>query len=189
MKAPKAFRRFAVLWVLLAAGLMSGVLALPGGGEKQDKWALTAPNGLTFGFIKDYESYAFISAHYRSDLQEMHLIFGNSKAMAGYAEGAGNDGKPFPESATLVKVGYALSSNPSFPASIEPDALRRVEYITRDSLRFKDTGSWGYARFLRDPATDTFSPFGKDASFAKECFACHTIVAAKDFIFTRLTGR
>lgn len=189
MKSSILSRRLEIWGFLLLAGLLAGAAALPGNAPEQDKWALTAPNGLTFGFIKDYETYAFVAAHYRSDLQEMHLIFGNPKAMAGYDQGAGQDGKPFPEGATLVKVGYALNSNPNFPASIEPSTLRRVEFITRDSVRFKDTGNWGYARFIHDPASDTFSPYGKDKDFAQDCFKCHTIVASKDFIFTNLVKR
>jgi hypothetical protein len=109
--------------------------------------------------------------------------------MAAYADGAGQSGKPFPDGATLVKIGYSLKENPNFPASIEPDVLQRVEYITRDGARFRDTGAWGYARFVYDAKSGTFSPYGKDKDFAKECFACHAIVAKDDFIFTHYTQR
>jgi hypothetical protein len=189
MKMIEASRRTIAPWAVLPAVLLAAILALSGAAPEQDKWALTAPNGLTFGFIKGYESYAFVAAHYRKDIQEMHLIFGNPKAMAAYADGAGENGKPFPDGATLVKIGYSLNPDPGFAASIEPDTLRRVEFITRDSVRFKDTGNWGYARFVYDAASGSFSPFGTDKDFAKACFACHTLVAKRDFIFTRLVRR
>ena len=44
------------------------------------------------------------------------------------------------------------------------------------------TKGWAYAVFDSDPAADTFKP---DATGVVNCgFACHTKVAAKDYIFT-----
>jgi hypothetical protein len=54
----------------------------------------------------------------------------------------------------------------------------------KDSKRFTDTSGWGYARFIFDAKTATYAPYGKDATFVRECYQCHTIVKAKDFIFT-----
>jgi Cytochrome P460 len=51
--------------------------------------------------------------------------------------------------------------------------------------RFLDTGGWGFAQFNYDAASDTFTPDGSDANCG---YACHTIVAAKDYIFTAQTG-
>jgi len=51
--------------------------------------------------------------------------------------------------------------------------------------RFPDTGGWGFAQFNYDAASDTFAPDGCDANCG---YACHTIVAAKDYIFTAQTG-
>jgi Cytochrome P460 len=54
--------------------------------------------------------------------------------------------------------------------------------IEKNSKRFPDTKGWAYAPFDYDPASDTFKP---DASGVVNCgFACHTRVAAKDYIFT-----
>ena len=94
------------------------------------------------------------------------------------------------EAFLIAKHGPSVAEeNPDFTASIEPDVLRRVEYITRDSVRFKDTGAWGYARFVYDAKSGAFSPYGQGKDFAKECFACHSIVAKDDFIFTNYTRR
>ena len=62
-----------------------------------------------------------------------------------------------------------------------PDTLHDVDFIERNSKRFPDTGGWGYAQFNCDAASDTFTPDGSDAKCG---YACHTIVAAKDYIFT-----
>jgi hypothetical protein len=45
---------------------------------------------------------------------------------------------------------------------------------------------WGYAQFDYDPASDTFTPNGSGA----KCGAgCHTIVKAKDYVFTSYPKR
>jgi len=62
-----------------------------------------------------------------------------------------------------------------------PDTLRDVDFIERDSKKFPDSGGWGYAQFNYDPASDTFTPEGSGTNCG---YACHTIVAAKDYIFT-----
>lgn len=51
----------------------------------------------------------------------------------------------------------------------------------RPRRRFARTGGWGYARWLGAER----KPFGKDASFEQECFACHTPVKANDYVFTK----
>jgi hypothetical protein len=41
------------------------------------------------------------------------------------------------------------------------------------------------AQFLYDPVSDAFKPFGSDRSFGKRvCHQCHTVVRARDYIFT-----
>jgi hypothetical protein len=62
-----------------------------------------------------------------------------------------------------------------------PDTLHDVDFMARDSKRFADSGGWGYAEFDYDGASDTFKPLGNDAKCG---FGCHTIVAAKDYVFT-----
>ena len=67
-----------------------------------------------------------------------------------------------------------------------PDILKSVSFIEKDSKRFPNTGGWGYAQFHYDGASDTFQPFGNDAACGH---ACHTAVAAKDYIFTAYPKR
>ncbi len=91
---------------------------------------------------------------------------------------------PFPKGSIIVKMAWSEKQSPVFPPAFEPDVLKRVEFIIKNSTRFPDTNGWGYARFVYDAKTSTFTPYGKDASFVQECHQCHTIVKAKDFIFT-----
>jgi hypothetical protein len=66
--------------------------------------------------------------------------------------------------------------------------------MVKDSKRFADSGGWGYGLFEYDAATDTFAP-GDETSTppqshdAKCGFACHTIVQAKDYVFTAYPKR
>ena len=64
-----------------------------------------------------------------------------------------------------------------------------VGFMVKDSQRFADTGGWGWAQFNYDPASDTFTPATAadeppQENDAKCGFACHTIVEAKDYVFT-----
>lgn len=53
--------------------------------------------------------------------------------------------------------------------------------MVKDSARFKQTGGWGYARWVGNDQ----KPYGKDAGFVQECIACHTPVKDRDWVFTR----
>ena len=61
-----------------------------------------------------------------------------------------------------------------------PDVFSQAFVMEKDSTRFPDTGGWGYALFNYDAASDAFTPDGSGTSCG---YACHTIVAAKDYIF------
>lgn len=63
-----------------------------------------------------------------------------------------------------------------------PDNLQDVFLIEKDSKKFPATKGWAYAAFDYDTASDTFKP---DPTGVVSCgFACHSSVAAKDYIFT-----
>lgn len=150
----------------------------------QDRYELKAPNGISFSEIRGYESWQVIAPSYRTDKNEIRIILGNDRMVNAYKEGIPGNGKPFPDGSIIVKIGYSERKSSVFPVAIEPDILQRVEFIVKDSKRFPDTNGWGYARFVYDAKTSTFKPYGKDASFVQECHQCHTLVKAKDFIFT-----
>ena len=77
------------------------------------------------------------------------------------------------------------------PESIRTDApVRHTVYRER----FRDGGGWGYAAFNYNVASDSFTPATENdtppqANDAKCGVACHTIVAAKDYIFTAYPPR
>ncbi|MGH6848071.1 MAG: cytochrome P460 family protein [Methylocella sp.] len=81
--------------------------------------------------------------------------------------------------------------NPESPYCVMvPDTLKSVSFIEKDSKRFPDTSGWGYAQFLYDAASDTFTPNGSDSSSGNQvCYACHTRVEAKDYVFASCPRR
>ena len=66
--------------------------------------------------------------------------------------------------------------------------LRSLRTNPRD--RFADSGGWGYAQFDYDAASDTFTPNTSIQRHDAKCgVACHTIVKAKDYVFTAYPTR
>lgn len=176
---------------LLAAALALGVAAARGATAEdgQDKYRLEEPNGIAFSEARGYETWQAVGPSYRTDKNEVRVILGNDRLVKAYAEGVPLNGKPFPDGAVLVKIGYSQRKNAAFPDALEPDVLQRVELMIKDAKRFQRTRGWGFARFIYDAKTKTFSPYGKDASFDQECAACHTAVAGRDFVFTQYAPR
>ena len=75
-----------------------------------------------------------------------------------------------------------------------PGALHDVDFMVKDSKRFPDSGGWGWAAFDYDNGSETFRPSDTSSTPPQEhdakCgFACHTIVADKDYVFTAYPKR
>ncbi|TAN39475.1 MAG: cytochrome p460 [Nitrospirae bacterium] len=173
-------KRIELLSTVVILGLIvTGMVAFA-----DDRFSLTSPNGLSFGLIKGYENWPVVAPSYRTDNNEIRIILGNQTIMEAYRAGVPANGKAFPDGSILVKIGYSERKNKAFTAAIEPDVLRRVEYMIKDAKKFGETGGWGYARFVHDAATGTFKPYGKTADFDRECFQCHKLVKDRDFVFT-----
>jgi hypothetical protein len=154
----------------------------------QDRFTLKAPNGVAFSEFRGYEAWQDVAVSQVDD--GLKVILGNPVMINAYKEGIPGNGKPFPEGSATVKIEWSKRKNPLSPYSVMvPDTLKTVSFIVKDSKRFPETSGWGYAQFVYDAASDTFKPFGSDSSFGKVCYQCHTLVAARDFIFTGFPRR
>jgi hypothetical protein len=155
----------------------------------QDRFTLKAPNGVSFSDIKGYENWQDVAVSRTPT--GIKVILGNPIMIKAYREGIPGNGKPFPEGAKIVKIAWAKKVNPVSPYAVEvPDTVQWIAFIEKDSKRFPDTSGWGYAQFNYDPASKTFSAYGKDSTFGKTvCYKCHTIVAARNYIFTNYPFR
>lgn len=178
-----------------AIAITSGLLAAAGGMAfgAQDKYAVQVPGGLSFSEFKGYEDWQTVSV---SDTEgAIAVILANPVMIEAYRAGVPENGKPFPDGSKIAKIHWKPEKSAEAPGpTTVPGALQNVDFIEKDSKRFADSGGWGYAAFEYDTATDTFRPANtSDAppqeNDAKCGFACHTIVQAKDYIFTAYPRR
>ena len=146
----------------------------------QDKYTLQVPNGLPFSDFKGYEDWQVVSVSQTEELLKVEVA--NPTMIDAYKAGIPGNGKPFPDGSKIAKIEWKPKKMTESPFSVRvPDTLQDVFLIEKDTKRFPDTKGWAYAVFDYDPASDTFTP---DASGTVNCgFACHTIVASKDYIF------
>lgn len=151
----------------------------------QDKYTVQVPDGLAFSEFKGYEDWQYVAV---SQVKAgIKIIAANPVMISAYRSGLPADGKTFPDGSKIVKIQWSQKQNSVSPYFvIVPDALMSVSFIEKDSKRFPNTHGWAYAQFVYDPAAETFKPTGTGA----ECgYACHSTVAAQDYIFTAYPRR
>jgi hypothetical protein len=159
----------------------------------QDRYTLQVPGGLAFSEFRGYDEWQTIAVSQNGPLIE--TILGNQAMIDAYKAGIPGNGKPFPDGAKMAKIHWKAVKNPAEPGDpIVPGALDDVDLMAKDAKRFADSGGWGYGVFEYDAATETFRPGDlsdkpPQANDAKCGFACHTIVAAKDYVFTAYPAR
>jgi hypothetical protein len=150
----------------------------------QDKWTVKVPNGISFSELKGYENWEDVAVSQTNT--SVKAILANPKMIQVYREGIPGNGKDLPDGSKVVRIEWLKKQNTESPYPVwVPDKPKSVSFIEKDSKRFTDTSGWRQAQFLFDPQTKTFKAFGKDAFLGKKvCYQCHTIVKAKDYIFT-----
>jgi Cytochrome P460 len=163
--------------VIALAGLLAGL-----GGitlAAQDKYALTTPSGVAFSDFRGYEGWQLVSVA-RTD-EVLKVIVANPTMIDAYRAGVPGNGKPFPDGSKIAKLQWNPKKSTEAPFVVEvPDTFAQAFFIEKDSKRFPNSAGWGYALFNYDAASDTFTA---DPSPSDCGHACHTIVAAKDYIF------
>jgi hypothetical protein len=173
--------RLRMMMAVVACSLFAGsVLAADG--------RLRAANGIVFEEFRGYESWPAVAPSKPAD--GLKMVLGNPIMIESYRSGFPGNGSFVPDGAVLVKIAWSEKKSDTAPAPTNvPDALRRIQFMVKDSKRFPTTGGWGYAQFNYDSKTKTFSVFGSEASFVNACHDCHTRVKARDFVFTDFPTR
>jgi Cytochrome P460 len=167
--------------------------------EKQDKYTLQIPGGLSFSEIKGYEQWQVVGPSLTEAANVIRVIVANPVMIKAYQDGVPGNGKPFPDGSKIVKLEWKPKkiTDPPFSASAPdtvPGDFTPVEFIVKDSKRFSETHGWGYAMFEYDTASGTFAPatmashppVGHDAKCGA---ACHELAESKDYIFTAYPPR
>jgi len=166
----------------MAGAAVAVVLAILGAkaASAQDKYTVQVPNGLAFSEFRGFEDWQTVSVSQSGNLIE--VILANPVMIDAYRAGVPGNGSKFPDGSKMAKIHWNAKKSAEAPApTTVPDTLHDIDFMVRDSRRFPATGAWGYAQFNHDAASDTFTPNGSGSDCG---YACHTIVAAKDYVFT-----
>jgi len=145
----------------------------------QDKYTLQVPNGLAFSEFRGFEGWQTVAVSQTGE--KIEVILANPVMIDAYLAGVPDKGTHFPDGSKMAKIHWNTKRSAEAPApTTVPDTLHDIDFMVRDSKRFP-TGAWGYAQFNYDTASETFTPDGSGTNCG---YACHTIVAAKDYVFT-----
>ncbi len=136
---------------------------------------IPAPNGITYP--TGLKNWRVLSTSYRTDNDTQRVILGNSIAINAAKT---NQTKPWPKGSILAKLVWKNIQHPKWDTAIVPGEFVHSEIMIKDAVQYKSTGGWGYARWQGK----TQQPYGKDSSFAQECFSCHSKVRGNDYVFT-----
>jgi hypothetical protein len=92
------------------------------------------------------------------------------------------NGQPFPQGSMIVKLQRKPKKSTEAPFEVDvPDVFKQAFVMEKDSKRFPRTGSWGYAVFNYDAASEKFTA---DPTALGDCgYSCYVAVKAKDCIF------
>jgi len=165
----------AVLPIVVAGGLALAA---------QDKYTLKLGE-LAFSDFRGYENWENVAVSQTETL--LKVIVANDVMMNGYRQGLPADGKLFPDGSKIVKIEWSFKKNTVAPYFVMiPDTLKAVATIEKDTKRFPDTHGWAYGNFNYDAASDTFTPQGTEPNCG---YACHTVVAEQDYIYTAYPKR
>ena len=176
----KRLRTIAIVTALVSALGGSAMSA-------QDKYTVKVPGGLAFSEFRGYEGWHLVSISQDGPL--MAAILANPVMIRAYEAGFPGNGKPWPDGSKMAKIHWNPKKMETFPAATVPGTLHDVDFMVKDSKRFKDSAGWGWAAFKYNAASDTFTPFTTadeppQGSDAKCGLACHTIVKTRDYVFT-----
>jgi hypothetical protein len=175
--------------------VMVVALATAGGSSvmsAQDKYTVKVPGGLAFSEFRGYESWQLISISFNGPV--MAAILGNPMMIRAYEAGYPGNGKPWPDGSKMAKVHWTPIKSAASLGAMVPGTLHDVDFMVKDSKRFKDSGGWGWGAFEYDTAAHNFTPAttadkppqGNDAKCG---FGCHTIVEKRDYVFTDYQNR
>jgi hypothetical protein len=183
----KTFQKFLTIIIPILSVVIAGHAM-----SADNKASVEVPNGLKFSEFAGYEKWEVISL---SQADRLAVILGNQLMIDSYKAGIPGNGKPFPDGAKMAKVHWKPKVNEEAPGqpTVTGD-LDDVDFMVKDSVRFADSGGWGYGAFRYDPAKESWRPFTTSdqppqENDAKCGFACHTVVEKSDYVFSKYALR
>lgn len=132
-----------------------------------------ALNGINY--IAGYTDWQVVNTTDRFDNGTLRVIYGNDVAIKAIQS---NHTHPWPDGTIFAKVAWKEDTDSN--GIINPGAFWQVEFMIRNSQQYADTKGWGWARWRGND----LKPYGKTATFSKECISCHEPMKDKDYVFT-----
>ncbi|MBY0610972.1 MAG: cytochrome P460 family protein [Beijerinckiaceae bacterium] len=127
------------------------------------------------GIPEGYRQWELVGVAHESGLDELRAIVGNPVALKAYRDGV----LPFPDGTVLAKLAWKHVQSTEFEPAFVPGAATTVQIMVKDSVRYADTGGWGFGRFIDGTPVDEAQH--------QTCFGCHAAgVKDHDRVFTRL---
>jgi Cytochrome P460 len=179
--------------IIIAGVILLGVVATGVAISAQDRYSLKVPGGLAFAEFRGYETWQTISLSHNGD--KLAVILGNPAMIEAFKSGIPENGKSFPDGAKMAKIHWVIKKQETYPGQpLVAGALHDVDLMVKDSKRFADSGGWGYGSFEYEAASDSYRPGNASdqppqGNDAKCGAACHTVVKARDYVFTEFPKR
>lgn len=130
-------------------------------------------------FPEDYSEWQVVGVSHREDNKTLRAILGNDIAIQAIRD---NQTNPWPDGAVLGKLVWKDRKDMHWEAATVPGEFVHAEFMFKDAEKWKDTGGWGWARWLGKEQT----PFGNTPKEAHgSCVSCHTPVKGQDWVFTK----
>ncbi len=87
---------------------------------------------------------------------------------------------PWPNGVVLGKLVWQDRHDEHWPSATVPAKFTHAEFMFKNSVKWKSTGGWGWARWLGEEQ----KPFGVMPTASDSCFACHTSIKGRDWVYT-----
>ena len=122
-----------------------------------------------------YIDWRVLGVSHRLDKHYVRSILGNDVAIT-----AARSGKtqPWPDGSIIAKLSWKEQTHARWPQAVIPGEFAGAEAMVKDSKRFAATGGWGFARW------EGKNLVMNDAEKTATCFACHSAMQDKDYVFT-----
>jgi hypothetical protein len=130
---------------------------------------------------RGYRDWPLISvAHEEGKLNDIRAILGNEIAIKAARQGT----LPYPDGAIIARLAWDYhpleESKEAFGAAqsfVAGPPKNGVQFMVKDAKKYASTGGWGYVQFDDGKPSATAMP--------SACFACHSVVKSRDFVFNR----
>ena len=163
--------------LLVVVALVFALAHLTSASEPADRKVASAAE---VKFPHGYRDWKLVSvAHEEGTLDDLRAILGNDEAIRAIRAGKHS----LPDGSTIARVAWnyqpLAESEKAFGARqtyVAGSPKNGVQFMVKDSKKYAATGGWGFAQF------NDGKPSGEAAT---TCFACHSIVKARDFVFNR----